>query len=101
MGVEILWFMPVTPIGIEGRKMTKDELGSYYAVRNYKAVNEEHGTMAGFKALVKKAHGMGFKVITDWVANHSARDNHWVYKHPEFYEKDSTGNFLSLTGRRI
>lgn len=95
MGVEILWFMPVTPIGIEGRKMTKDELGSYYAVRNYKAVNEEHGTMAGFKALVKKAHGMGFKVITDWVANHSARDNHWVYKHPEFYEKDSTGNFLS------
>ena len=95
MGVDILWFMPVTPIGIEGRKMTTADLGSYYAVRNYKAVNEEFGTMAEWKALVKKAHAMGFKVITDWVANHSARDNHWVKKHPAFYVKDSTGQLLS------
>ena len=49
MGVEILWFMPVTPIGIEGRKMTSADLGSYYAVRNYKAINEEFGTMNDFK----------------------------------------------------
>ena len=37
---------------------------------------------------------MGFKVITDWVANHSARDNHWV-KSTCFYVKDSTGQLLS------
>ena len=94
MGVEILWFMPITPIGKEGRKMTEDELGSYYAVRDYKAVNEEFGTMADWKAMVKHAHSMGFKVITDWVPNHSAPDNHWIKVHPNFYVKDSAGNFV-------
>src|SRR5215218_5025945 len=63
MGVEILWFMPITPIGIEGRKMTSADLGSYYAVKNYKAVNKEFGTMNDWKALVKHAHSLGFKVI--------------------------------------
>ena len=93
MGVEILWFMPVTPIGIEGRKMDSSQLGSYYAVRNYKGFNEEYGTMQDWIAFVKQAHSMGFKVITDWVANHSAPDNPWIKTHPQFYEKDSTGNF--------
>ena len=95
MGVEILWFMPITPIGIEGRKMTSDEMGSYYAVRNYQAFNPEHGNLGDFKSFVKKAHSMGFKVITDWVANHSALDNHWVKAHPNFYVKDSTGKLIS------
>lgn len=95
MGVEILWFMPITPIGIEGRKMNSTELGSYYAVRDYKAVNEEYGTLSDWKALVNQAHGMGFKVITDWVANHSAPDNPWMKTHPQFYAKDSTGKVIS------
>lgn len=94
MGVEILWFMPVTPIGIEGRKMTRADLGSYYAVRNYKAVNKEFGTMNDWKALVKRAHKMGFKVITDWVANHSSPDNPWVKKHNDFYVKDKNGTII-------
>jgi len=95
MGVEILWFMPITPIGIEGRKMTEQELGSYYAVRNYKQINPEFGTMADWKGLVKQAHSMGFKVITDWVANHSAPDNPWIKNHPDFYAKDSTGKMMA------
>lgn len=95
MGVEILWFMPVTPIGIKGRKMTASELGSYYAVRDYKAVNPEFGSLRDFQNLVKKAHDMGFRVITDWVANHSAIDNGWTATHPQFYVKDSAGRFLS------
>ncbi|HEX7458171.1 MAG TPA: alpha-amylase family glycosyl hydrolase [Ginsengibacter sp.] len=92
MGVEILWFMPITPIGIEGRKMTSNDLGSYYAVRDYKAVNPEFGTMADWKNLVKHAHGLGFKVITDWVPNHTSPDNPWVTNHPDFYKRDSSGN---------
>lgn len=62
MGVEILWFMPITPISKADRKGT---LGSYYAVQNYRDVNPEYGTMADWKALVQKAHDAGFKVITD------------------------------------
>lgn len=95
MGVEILWFMPITPIGIEGRKQNEKEMGSYYAVRNYTAFNEDYGTMEDWKNFVKQAQGMGFKVITDWVANHSAPDNHWVKSHPEFYAKDSTGKMVA------
>src|SRR5688572_26314285 len=68
MGVEILWFMPVTPISIKDRK---GSLGSYYAVQNYTAVNPEFGTLENFITLVKYAHELGFKVIIDWVANHT------------------------------
>jgi glycosidase len=94
MGVEILWFMPITPIGIEGRKMNESDLGSYYAVRNYKEVNSEFGTMADWKGLVKHAHAMGFKVITDWVPNHSSPDNPWIKNHPDFYAKDKNGTII-------
>jgi glycosidase len=94
MGVEIFWFMPVTPIGLEGRKMNEKEMGSYYAVKDYKAFNPDYGTMDDWKAFVKKAQAMGFKVIVDWVANHSSPDNNWVKTHPQFYVKDSAGNLI-------
>lgn len=95
MGVEVLWFMPITPIGVEGRKMTEKDLGSYYAVKDYKGFNPEFGTMDDWKGFVKRAHEMGFKVITDWVANHSAPDNHWMKMHPDFYAKDSLGKYIA------
>ncbi len=95
MGVEVLWFMPITPIGVKDRKENSTELGSYYSVRNYKEVNPEFGTIQDFKNLVNRAHAMGFKVITDWVANHTSADNPWIYRHPDFYQHDSTGKIVS------
>jgi len=95
MGIEILWFMPVTPIGLEGRKMSEKDLGSYYAVKDYKAFNPDYGTMDDWIKFVKKAHEMGFKVITDWVANHTAPDNRWIQTHPQFYAKDSAGKLIA------
>jgi alpha-amylase len=92
MGVDILWFMPVTPISKTDRKGT---LGSYYAVQHYTSINPEFGTMGDWKTLVKQAHEMGFKVITDWVANHTGADHPWLVTHPGFYLKDSTGKALS------
>jgi alpha-amylase len=88
MGVEILWFMPITPISKVDRKGT---LGSYYAVQNYREINPEYGNMDDWKELVKKAHELGFKVITDWVANHTGADHAWLTTHPDFFNKDSTG----------
>ena len=92
LGVKILWIMPINPIGIEARK---GKLGSYYSVKDYKAINPEYGNLADFKQLVKKAHELGFKVIVDWVANHSSRDNAWTREHPEWYKKDSTGKIAT------
>lgn len=91
LGVKILWFMPINPIGVKNRKGT---LGSYYSISNYKTINPEYGTLDDFKELVKKAHQMGMKVLIDWVANHTAWDNVWVKTHPDFYTKDSAGKFV-------
>lgn len=91
MGVDILWLMPIFPIGEENRK---GGLGSYYSVQNYTAVNPEFGSLKDLKNLVDKAHGMGMKVILDWVANHSAWDNPWVEAHPEWYTRDSLGQMM-------
>lgn len=95
LGTDIIWLMPVHPIGVKNRK---GELGSYYAVQDYKGVNPEHGDALAFKKFVKSAHNEGLKVIIDWVANHSSWDNPLVTEHPEWYAKDSTGNMFSPSG---
>ena len=92
MGVDILWIMPIHPVSELNRKGT---LGSYYAVADYKAVNPEFGDMTDFKELVTEAHKLGIKVILDWVANHTGWDNVWTVEHPDFYNKNEEGNFIS------
>jgi len=92
LGVDVLWFMPINPISELNRKGT---LGSYYAVKDYKGINPEFGTADDFKTLVAKAHEMGFKVIIDWVANHSGCDNVWLADHKDWYVLDSVGNPIS------
>jgi glycosidase len=60
MGVHILWFMPIHPIGIINRKGT---LGSYYSIKDFKGVNPEYGSLSDFKNLVEQAHALGMKEI--------------------------------------
>ncbi len=96
MGVDILWLMPIHPIGVENRK---GGLGSYYAISDYKAVNPEFGTLDDFKQLVKSAHAQGMKIIIDWVANHSSPDNVWVKQgHKDWYTLDSLGRLQPTIG---
>ena len=95
MGVETLWFMPITPIALQERKGI---LGSYYACADYTAINPEFGSLDDFKNLVSKAHEMGFKVIIDWVANHTGWDHVWTRQHPEWYKKEADGNFKRPAG---
>lgn len=90
LGVDILWLMPIHPIGEKNRK---GEKGSYYAVKDYRAVNPEFGTLDDLKRLVDQAHEMGMYVILDWVANHSAWDNPLTVSNPQWYSKDHNGNF--------
>jgi glycosidase len=90
MGVDIIWLMPIHPIGVEKRKGT---LGSYYSVKDYYGINPEFGTIQDLKSLVKKIHGMGMHVIVDWVANHSSWDNVLARQHPDWYTKTPDGQF--------
>jgi glycosidase len=92
LGVDVLWFMPVYPIGQLNRK---GGLGSYYSIKNYHEINPEFGTMDDFKATVNAAHAQGMKVILDWVGNHTAWDHPWVTEHPDWYVHDSTGKIVT------
>lgn len=95
LGVDIIWLMPVHPIGEANRK---GSLGSPYAVRDYRAVNPELGTEAEFRAFIDEAHRLGLKVILDWVANHSAYDNPLTLTHPEWYTRTPEGALTSPAG---
>ncbi len=91
MEVDIIWIMPVQPIGEKNRKGT---LGSYYSIKDYKAVNHEFGTLDDFKALVNDAHKLGMHVLLDWVANHTAWDNIWTESNPDFFQQNEQGEFV-------
>lgn len=87
LGVNIIWLMPISEIGVEARKGT---LGSYYSVKDFKSVNHEFGNLEDFKHFVKIAHDKGLKVIIDWVANHTSRDAIWI-QNKDWYVLDSLG----------
>lgn len=107
LGVDILWLMPVYPVGLVNRKVSQTQLieevkdpaerkkylGSYYSTRDYLAVNPEFGTAGDFKSLVNRIHELGMHVILDIAINHTSWDNPWIKTHPDFYmrvPKDST-----------
>lgn len=95
LGVGVLWLMPIHPIGEQNRK---GPLGSYYSVRDYRGINPDFGTTADFKRLVDAAHAQGFRVILDWVGNHTAWDNPLAREHPDYYVRDAAGHFQPPTG---
>lgn len=95
MGIETLWFMPITPIATQKRLGT---LGSYYACSDYTSTNPEYGTLQEFKDLVTLAHQLGFKVLIDWVANHTGYGHTWTIEHPDYYKKNELGEFYDAHG---
>ena len=90
LGIDILWLMPIHPIGVKERKGT---LGSYYAIADYKAINPEFGTMEDFERFLAEAHKLGFRVVLDCVANHTSPDAKWINECPaDWYMRDENGN---------
>ncbi|NIA31068.1 MAG: alpha-amylase [Actinobacteria bacterium] len=92
LGVDILWFMPIHPIGMKNRK---GSLGSPYSIRDYFAINQEFGTIEDFKKLVDKIHENGMHVIIDLVANHTAWDNPLIFEHADWYVHSKDGEIVS------
>jgi glycosidase len=90
LGVNILWLMPIHPVGQERRKGT---IGSPYAVRDFYAINPDYGTAQDLKELVREAHRRDLKVIIDLVANHTSWDS-VMMKTPAFYTRDSAGRIV-------
>lgn len=111
LGVDVLWFMPIQPIGKRNRKAVGDTFvqdladpdytkywGSPYSIADYTAVHPRYGSVQDFKRIIAKCHEMDMKVILDWVGNHTAWDNLWVTNNPEWYTHDSTGKITDPIG---
>ncbi|MBQ6387168.1 MAG: alpha-amylase [Ruminococcus sp.] len=95
LGTDIIWFMPIHPIGKINRKGT---LGSPYAASDFRAVNPEFGTMSDFKGLVETIHEKGMKCIIDVAYNHTAPDSVLRSEHPEWFYRRPDGNFGNRVG---
>ena len=94
LGTDIIWFMPIHPIGVKGKK---GALGCPYANRDYRTTNPEYGTMEDFQALVDAIHSRGMKCMIDVVYNHTSPDATLVTEHPEFYYRKPDGSFGNKT----
>lgn len=88
LGTDIVWLMPIHPIGEVGRKGT---LGSPYAIRDYRGVNPEYGSVEDFRHLVDAIHDRGMKCIIDVVYNHTSPDSVLAQTHPEWFFRDEQG----------
>lgn len=92
LGVDAIWIMPPQPIGLKNRK---GPLGSYYSVRDYRAINPEFGTTADARRFIDAAHRQGLKVLLDWVPNHTAFDHPWITQHPDWYVHRPDGSIMN------
>ena len=94
LGTDIVWLLPIHPIGEEGKK---GSLGCPYANRDYRSTNPAYGSMEDFKTLAKEIHRRGMKLMIDVVYNHTSPDAVLLHEHPEFYYRDAQGR----TGNKI
>jgi glycosidase len=90
LGVNILWLMPIHPLG---KLKSKGTLGSPYAVRDYYGINSDYGSADDLHRLINEAHKRGLKVIIDIVANHTAWDSN-LMAHPGYYTHDAKGQII-------
>ena len=95
LGTDIIWLMPIHPIGVEGKK---GSLGCPYANRDYRAVNPCYGTMEDFRALVGAIRDLGMRCMIDVVYNHTSPDSVLAAEHPEFFYRKPEGSFGNRCG---
>ena len=95
LGTDIIWFMPIHPIGVYGKK---GSLGCPYANRDYRTVNPAYGTMEDFRHLVDEIHARGMKCIIDVVYNHTSPDSTLTLEHPEFFYRKPDGSMGNRVG---
>lgn len=95
LGINVIYLMPIYPVG---QVRSAGGLGSPYSVKDFKAVNTDFGTLEDLRILVEEAHKKNMAVILDWVANHTSWDNDWITTHPDWYQKDDSGNIIIPPG---
>lgn len=95
LGVDTIWFMPIHPIGVKGKK---GSLGCPYANRDYRDVNPAYGSMKDFKHLIDAIHEHGMKCMIDVVYNHTSPDSKLSQEHPDWFYHKPDGSFGNRIG---
>jgi len=95
LGTDIIWLMPIHPIGVKGKK---GSLGCPYANQDYRTVNPEYGTMDDFRRLVDEIHNRDMKCMIDVVYNHTSPDSVLTQTHPEFFYRKPDGSMGNHVG---
>jgi glycosidase len=97
LGVDVIWMMPIHPIGVEGRL---GRLGDPYAVRDFEAIDPALGDAASLRALVDAIHAHGMRIVFDWTLNRSSVDNVLTATHPDWYTHDANGQICYTVPNR-
>lgn len=91
LGTNVIYLMPHYPIGTDSRAS-----GSPYCIKDFKGVGAEYGSLADLRSLVDGAHQRGMAVILDFIANQTSFDHPWITQHPDWYQRDGSGNIVAL-----
>ena len=60
--------------------VTKGKSDGGYAVKDFRKVREDLGTMEDLETLTKKCHERGMNVCMDFVMNHTSEDHEWAVR---------------------
>ena len=96
MGFDVVYFPPIHPIGEDFRKgknnttkALKGDVGSPWAIGGkaggHKDIHPELGSLADFKALIKKANSLGIEIAMDY-ALQCAPNHPYVKEHPQWFK---------------
>ncbi|MBN2876457.1 MAG: alpha-amylase [Bacilli bacterium] len=95
LGVDVVYLLPVHPIGVKGKK---GSLGCPYSIQDYRAIAEELGTMEDFQNLINEVHARGMQLMMDIVYNHTSKDSVLLQKHPEYFFRNEAGELSGKVG---
>jgi starch synthase (maltosyl-transferring) len=95
MGFDVVYLPPIHPIGFAFRKGPNNTLtpgphdpGSPWAIGSatggHDAVHPDLGTVADFRAFVRRAQSLGIEIALD-LALQASPDHPWVTEHPEWF----------------
>jgi maltose alpha-D-glucosyltransferase / alpha-amylase len=68
LGVNTIWLMPFYPSPL------KDD---GYDIADYQDVHPQYGTLDDFREMLREAHRLGLKVVTELVINHTSDQHPW------------------------
>ena len=95
LGADIIWLMPIHPIGEKNRKGT---IGSPYAIRDYRAIDPAYGTEEDLRRLVEACHALDMRCIIDVVYNHTSPDSVLAKEHSEWFWHRPDGTMGNRVG---